>query len=134
MKNIESALQPIRKGRRQNSLAWILEAFEHDSGYAQTRMFGCEAAYLDGLLCLVIADRESPWNGLLVCTSRERHAALAADMPALRPHPILGKWLYIPQDDPEFEGVAYSMQALVLRRDPRVGVEPTPHRQKKPSG
>lgn len=89
-------------------------------------MFGCDAAYMDGLLCLVAADRGAPWNGLLVCTSREQHAALIQDMPALRPHPILGKWLYIPQDHEAFETVAAKMVALVLARDQRLGVEPKP--------
>jgi len=47
-------------------------------------------------------------------------------MPALRPHPVLGKWLYIPQDDPAFEPTVEQLTALVLARDPRVGVEPKP--------
>ena len=60
----------------RNSLVWIFEAFERDSTYIRKRMFGSDAAYVDGLLCLVAADRDEPWNGLLVCTSQERHAAL----------------------------------------------------------
>ena len=75
-----------------NSLVWIFEAFERDPTYIAKRMFGSDAAYIDGLLCLVAADRDEPWNGLLVCTSQERHAALIGEMPALRPHPVLGKW------------------------------------------
>jgi hypothetical protein len=94
-------------------------------------MFGCDAAYIDGLLCLVVADRDEPWNGLLVCTSQERHAALIEDMPALRPHPVLGKWLFVPQADPAFEDIAQRMTSLVLARDWRVGVEPKPRRRGK---
>lgn len=113
-----------------NSLVWIFDAFEHDPSYIRTRMFGCDAAYLDGLLCLVAADRGEPWNGLLVCTSRERHAALVDEIPALRPHPVLGKWLYVPQDDPDFETIAETLTALVLARDPRIGVEPKPRKSR----
>jgi hypothetical protein len=113
----------------RNSLAWILEAFEGDSTYLHKRMFGSDAAYIDGLLCLVVADRDAPWNGLLVCTSQDRHAALIDEMPALQPHPVLGKWLYVPQDDPAFEAIAKRITALVLARDPRVGVEPKPRRR-----
>jgi hypothetical protein len=113
----------------RNSLVWIFDAFERDATYVRKRMFGCDAAYVEGLLCLVAADREAPWNGLLVCTSQERHAALIDDMPALRPHPVLGKWLYVPQDDPAFETVAERLTALVLARDSRVGVEPKPRRR-----
>jgi hypothetical protein len=110
----------------RNSLAWIFDVFERESTFLSKRMFGSDAAYLDGLLCLVAADRDPPWNGLLICTSQERHAALIADVPALRPHPVLGKWLYVPQADPAFEDSVEQVTALVLARDPRVGVEPKP--------
>lgn len=114
----------------RSSLVWIFDAFERDPTYIRTRMFGSDAAYIDGMLCLVAADRGDPWNGLLVCTSQDRHAALIDEMPALRPHPVLGKWLYVPQNDPAFEAVAERLAALVLARDPRVGVEPKPRKRR----
>lgn len=114
-----------------NSLAWIFEAFERDPAYLSKRMFGLDAAYLDGLLCLVAGDRDEPWNGLLVSTSQDRHAALISEMPALQPHPVLGKWLYVSQDDPAFEDIVKRMTALVLARDERIGVEPKPRRRSK---
>lgn len=117
----------------RNSLVWIFDAFERDPTYITKRMFGSDAAYLDGLLCLIAADRTKPWDGLLICTSHDRHAALIDEFPALQPHPVLGKWLYIAQDDPAFEAVADSMTALVLARDPRIGVEPKPRRSRKKS-
>lgn len=113
----------------RNSLLWIFDAFERDSTYIGKRMFGCDAAYLDGLLCLIAADRGEPWSGLLICTSQDRHAALIGEMPALQPHPVLGKWLYISQDNPAFETVAEQLTALVLARDPRIGVEPKPRKR-----
>jgi hypothetical protein len=112
-----------------NSLAWIFEAFERDETYVHRRMFGADAAYIGGLLCLVAADRDAPWNGLLICTSQERHAALVDEMPALRPHPVLKKWLNVPQNDPGFETVVERVTMLVLAHDPRVGVEPKPRRR-----
>ncbi|WP_248324627.1 MULTISPECIES: hypothetical protein [unclassified Caballeronia] len=114
----------------RNSLVWIFEPFERDATFIRKRMFGCDAAYLDGMLCLVAADREKPWNGLLVCTSQERHAALVDAIPALKPHPVLGKWLYVAQEHPDFETVAEHLTALVLARDPRIGVEPKPRRSR----
>lgn len=117
----------------RNSLVWIFDAFEREPTYLSKRMFGSDAAYLDGLLCLVAADRERPWNGLLVCTSQERHAALIEEMPALRAHPVLGKWVYVPQDDPAFEDTVEQVVALVLARDPRIGVEPKPRKRRTQS-
>lgn len=115
----------------RNSLAWILEAFERDPGYLSKRMFGSDAAYMDGMLCLAVTDGDEPWNGLLVCTSRDRHASLIEEMPALKPHPVLGKWLYVRQGDPAFEDIVEKMTTLVLARDPRVGVAPAPRKQRR---
>jgi hypothetical protein len=114
----------------RNSLVWIFEAFERDETYIRRRMFGCDAAYVDGLLCLIAADRGAPWNGLLVCTSKERHEALTAEFPALKPHPVIGKWLYVPQADPSFESLAKALTARVLARDARIGVEPKPRKKR----
>jgi hypothetical protein len=113
----------------RNSLVWIFKAFERDATRHSQADVGCDATYVDGLLCPVAADRDEPWNGLLVCTSQERHAALIEDMPALRPHPVPGKWLYVPQADPAFEDIAERMTSLVLSRDWHVGVEPKPRRR-----
>ncbi len=119
---------PPRKprGARQNSLLWILESLERDAGYVHRKMFGADAAYLDGLLYLIVADRDDPWNGLMVCTSQDRHAALLADVPELMPHPVLGKWLYLPQSSESFESIASTLAALAVARDPRLGVAPRP--------
>ena len=65
-------------------------------------MFGGQAVYLFGRLVLVLASNEEPWNGLLVCTSREFHSTLTEDYPTLQPHPVLGKWLYLSQVHDDF--------------------------------
>ncbi|OWT59207.1 hypothetical protein [Candidimonas nitroreducens] len=129
-------LNPYARAKKQassrlNSLLWIFEPLERDAAYASRKMFGCDAAYVDGLLCVVAADRDEPWDGLLVCTSQEHHAAFMDEMPGLRPHSVLGKWLYIPQGDEEFEAVARRVTELVLARDPRIGVEPKPRSQRR---
>ncbi|WP_150720077.1 hypothetical protein [Pandoraea capi] len=115
----------------RNSLVWIFDAFEHDESYLRKRMFGAEAAYVNGRQCLAVIDRDAPWDGLLVCTSHEHHASLMAEMPALRPHPVLGKWLYMPQSEDTFEAVASRLTALVLAGDPRIGIEPKPRKPRK---
>ncbi|SHI27243.1 hypothetical protein [Pollutimonas bauzanensis] len=130
MTKAESIFGLTKGVRRSNSLVWIFDKFEREPSYIRTKMFGCEAAYVDGMLRLVVADRGEPWNGLLVCTSQEHHAALIEEMPALRPHAVLGKWLYVAQDDQAFEGIAERITTLVLARDSRVGVEPKPRRRR----
>ena len=45
------------------------------------------------------------------------------------PHPVLPKWLYLPESADGFERMAEKLVQLVRRRDPRIGVAPQP---KKP--
>ena len=111
------------KTRKTNALLWVFGALEGDTHYLQKKFFSFEAAYLDGKLYLAVADGKAPWEGLLVCTAKERHAALRAEFPELKAHRVLGKWLHISQTHPEFERVAREMVELALRRDLRLGVE-----------
>ncbi len=135
MRNPPDPFAPPRKQRavRQNSLLWILEPLERDAGYSHRKMFGADAAYLDGLLYLIVADRDDPWNGVMVCTSQDRHAALLANMPSLKVHPVLGKWLYLPQSDDSFESIAATLAELAVARDPRLGVVPKPKARRSKS-
>ncbi|MEX3763903.1 hypothetical protein [Paraburkholderia phenoliruptrix] len=114
----------------KNSLLWVFDPLNDDAGFMRKRMFGFEAAYMDGLLCLSVGDGEEPWNGLLVCTSRERHADLVREFPELAPHSVLGKWLYLSQRNEDFEAIAGTLVKLVSRRDSRIGVEPGAKKKK----
>jgi hypothetical protein len=109
--------------------AWLWEPLEADPGFLLRAMFGTKAAYLDGKLALCFAHRAEPWRGVLVCTDRPHHASLQADFPLLAPHPILPKWLYLPDAADAFESVASRLVALVRQRDARIGVSP-PARKK----
>ena len=114
-------------------LDWLLEPLENHPTYMRRKMFGCEAAYLNGRLMLVLAAGEEPWNGVLVATAHEFHTALQSQWKQLKPHPVLGKWLYLSQADPAFDEVAASLVEHVRRGDARIGVEPKPRKRKRPS-
>jgi hypothetical protein len=118
------------KIKQKNPLLWLFEPLESAPDFFQRRLFSFDAAYLGGRLYVAVKDGKEPWSGLLVCTSRERHAALLSDFPQLTPHKVLGKWLYISQSHPEFESVAVEIVALTLKRDPRLGVDPATRRQR----
>ena len=119
------------QAKAAHPLEWLFEPLESQSTYIRRKMFGCEAAYLNGRLMLILAAGEEPWNGVLIATSREFHAELQSQWIPLQSHPVLGKWLYVSQNDPEFESTATAVVASVLRGDIRIGVEPKP-RKKKP--
>lgn len=128
MKNSWSA-QGIR-AKKAHPLEWLLEPLEDHPGYLRRKMFGCEAAYLNGRLCLLLTDGEEPWNGLLVATGREFHPALIAEWKALKSHEVLGKWLYLPQSHQSFEATATAIVRAVRGGDPRIGIEPKPRKGK----
>ena len=109
--------------KSKNPLLWVFEALEDDPHYLRRKLFSFDAAYLDGRLYLAVAGGKEPWNGLLVCTSREHHAAIKRRLPQLVSHQVLGKWLYLSQSHPEFESVAIELAELARKRDPRLGVE-----------
>jgi hypothetical protein len=109
--------------KRTNSLLWLFEPLEPDPRFVCQKFFFFDAAYLEGRLYLALVDREEPWNGLMVCTSREHHASLQADFSQLIPHSVLGKWLYLSQFHPDFESVAPELIMLAKKRDRRLGVE-----------
>lgn len=112
------------KLKKKNSFLWLFEPLEDDPGFIQRKLFGFDAAYLDGLLYVALRDGGvEPWSGLLVCTERKHHAALLSEFPKLKPHKVLGKWLHISYLHPEFESTATAIIALAIRRDARLGVE-----------
>ncbi len=110
---------------------WLWETLETESSFVLRSMFGAKAAYLDGRLMLCFCASEEPWLGLLVCTDRPRHAALIAEFPELAPHPVLPKWLYLPESTADFERAATRLVYLARQRDPRVGVTPQPKKSRQ---
>jgi hypothetical protein len=86
-------------------------------------MFGAKAAYLDGRLHLCFMARTEPWRGVLVSTEREHQHSLRKQFPSLSPHPVIAKWLYLPETSDDFEASAQQLVTLVVWRDARIGVE-----------
>jgi hypothetical protein len=119
------------KAKREPPFQWLLESAESEPSFFQKPMFGCQAVYMFGRLVLVLAAGEEPWNGLLVCTSREFHSALIRDYPGLQRHPVLGKWLYLTQAHDNFEEIARQLVQQIVKEDPRIGVEPGVRRRRR---
>jgi hypothetical protein len=116
--------------RALHPLQWLWEPLESDPTFLLRSMFGAKAVYLSGKLVLCLCHREEPWRGLLVCTERTSHASLLAEFPALAPHPILPKWLYLSTSSHVFDRVATRLVQCAGQRDPRLGIIP-PARKKK---
>jgi hypothetical protein len=116
---------------------WILEAFVEHPNFFTKRMFGGLAAYLfERQMLLLVEPTKSgrwKWHGVLVCTDFEHHASIQADFPALMPHDVLRKWLFIDSTHEDFESTMEAVAKCVARNDPRFGVllkRPKPRRRK----
>ena len=116
--------KPLAKARPVHPHQWLWEPLENEPSFVLRAMFGAKAVYLDGKLMLCFCASEEPWRGLLVCTDRPHQASLLTDFPDLAPHPILPKWLYLPESADTFERSAPRLVALARRRDARIGVIP----------
>lgn len=107
---------------------WILEAFEGRASFFTKRMFGGLAAYVHERQMLVLVEPTRTgrwqWHGVLICTSREHQPSIRAEFPALAPHAVLRKWLFVDSAHPEFEPTMERVARCMARNDPRFGIEP----------
>ena len=107
---------------------WILESFVGHRTFFTKRMFGGLAAYLfeRQMLLLVEPTKSGRWNwhGVLVCTDYEHHASIQSEFPALMPHAVLRKWLFIDSTHEDFESTMEAVAKRIARNDPRFGIFP----------
>ena len=107
---------------------WILDAIVDHPTFFTRPMFGGLAAYLfeRQMLLLVEPTKSGRWNwhGVLVCTGYEHHASLQKEFPALRPHAVLRKWLFIDSAHEDFEATMEAAVQRVALNDRRFGILP----------
>jgi len=112
---------------------WILDAFAGRPTFFTKRMFGGLAAYLHERQMLVLVEPTKTgrwkWHGVLVCTGFEHHASISIDFPALVPHSVLRKWMYIDSKHDDFESTMEAVARRMVRNDARFGI--VRHRSKR---
>jgi hypothetical protein len=117
---------------------WILETFAGRPTFFTKRMFGGLAAYLHERQMLVLVEPTSTgrwkWHGVLVCTDHEHQASIRNELPALMPHDVLRKWLYIDSTHEEFASTMEAVAKRVARNDPRFGIVPGSRGRERTSG
>lgn len=111
---------------------WLVEPLEREPTLLVRPMFGGKAVYVHGRLVLYLTAKAEPWRGVLVPMERDQHAALQRDFPALVPHPVLPKWLYLPESADRFEADAARLVTLIRTRDPRIGIVPPAAKRRRP--
>ena len=126
--------EPEMRVFKPHPLRWVVEPLQDETSYLEKAMFGCRGCYLHGKLVLVLAAREEgPWKGLLVPTDKKHHGVLRKELPRLGVHPMLEKWLYLPEESEDFEDTASSLIDLIKEEDHRLGVLPKPRKKVSPS-
>jgi hypothetical protein len=107
-------------------------ATEEDT-YFLKRMFGCQMICLHHKMCLGLTDslgktyrgkkyKVDPWYGVMVITDKASHPALQKQFPWLIPHPVLGKWLFLPGTDEFFEERATELVEAAILNNRSIGI------------
>ena len=128
-------MKSFRNKPEPHPLLWVVESLQEEPGYLDRSWFGCRAVYFNGLMVLVLCSGEEPWNGLLIPTTREFHDSISKDHPGVFQHPVLKKWLYLPEASEDFESVAIDLIEKIRLGDQRIGIEPgvRPERKRRSS-
>jgi hypothetical protein len=113
-----------RHKKKEQPLRWVIESLEDERSYLEKSMFGCLAVYLHGRLSLLLSSGEEPWNGLLIPTDHQFHDSIRQDYQNVLQHPVLKKWLYLPEASEDFESDSQEIVEAIRMNDPRFGVEP----------
>jgi len=105
---------------------WIFDRFVEHPTFFSKRMFGGLAAYLfERQMILLVEPTKSgrwKWDGVLVCTDHKHHQSIQAEFPALQPHQVLRKWLFIDAAHDEFESTMEAVANRVANNDHRFGI------------
>ena len=129
MPRAASVLRP-KAVKAEHPLQWLADPLDGEPSFAFKSWFGGRTLMLDGMHRLFLTAQGEPWQGVLVCTFHEHQESLRAEFPALVQHPVLKKWLYLPESAETFERDARQLVRLVSARDPRIGVPPSPKKKR----
>lgn len=111
----------------RHRLVALVEPLREDPTFVAKPMFGLVACYVSGRLVIVLADRRDPWRGVMLPMEKRFHDEVREAFPELRVHPVLRKWLHLPEGG-AFHAVASRIVAAIAAGDSRFGVEPDPPR------
>lgn len=130
MKAPRAASVRPRAVRPPHPLEWLAEPLLDEPSFVLKSWFGGRTLMLHGQHTLFLTTQGEPWQGVLVCTFHVHQPSLLAEFPSLRQHPILKKWLYLPESTEAFEHDAKNLVRLVRARDPRIGIPPSAKKQR----
>lgn len=116
--------------KSEHPLQWLADPLANESTFVLKSWFGGRTIMLHGMHQLFLTTQGEPWQGVLICTFHEHQESLLTEFPALTQHPILKKWLYLPESSETFERDAKRLVQLVRACDPRLGIPPSPKKKR----
>jgi hypothetical protein len=119
-----------KKSRPEHPLLWLAEPLSAEPSFVLKAWFGGRTIMLHGRHQLFLTTQGEPWQGVLVCTFHEHQASLREELPALQAHPVLKKWLYLPESADTFERDARTLVRMIQAGDPRIGIQPSPKKKR----
>lgn len=131
MKTTPASRVRAKAVKAEHPLQWLADPLLGEASFELKAWFGGRTVMLDGKHHLFLTTQGEPWQGVLVCTYHEHQESLRSEFPILRQHPVLKKWLYLPETAENFEKEARRLVQLVKKRDPRLGISPSPRKKKK---
>jgi hypothetical protein len=63
------------------------------------------------------------WNGCLIPTNREYQAELLRAIKGTVVHPVIKKWLYLPQNSEHFEDSMVQLVSMIKNKNSLIGIE-----------
>jgi hypothetical protein len=113
---------------------WVFDGFADHPTFRTKGMFGGLAVHLfDRQMMLLVEPTKSGrwnWHGVLVCTDYANHPSIQAQFPALKPHSVLKKWLFVDSGHEDFEETMEGVATRIADNDPRFGVYSKPRKPK----
>jgi len=111
------------------------ELADKDSFYLK-KFFGGLSIYIYGRMVAFLCEHPGDkkyrgkrfkldiWDGCLIPSIRESHKELLYLLDGTIVHPVIEKWLYLPQKSKHFERSMLKLVDMVMKKNPLVGIEP----------
>ncbi len=68
---------------------------------------------------------------MLIPTEKELHQDIIQDFKGVVQHPVLRKWLYLAENQEDFESTTMDLVEAIRLGDQRIGIEPKERRSRK---
>ena len=126
------------------SAGHFFEALAAEDSFYCKKFFGGLSIYVFGQMVAFLSEHPGEkewrgksfqfdvWNGCLIPSHREHHDLLLKKIKGTVVHPVISKWLYLPQAAQQFETSMFKLIEMIENKSTLIGVEPEISSGKRP--